>query len=237
MREAQKRTLQAHAPTWHDRIDALPDGPILVVANEFLDALPIRQFVYSPKGWRERRVGVSKDSTQFNFVLDAEEATIELPETAPTAAICEVSHPAQEVAAWFAERVARQSGAALFIDYGPARSGFGDTLQSLRAHRRHDPLVDPGTADITAHVDFAALASVAERVGARAFGPEDQGEFLTRLGIVERLKRLKVTASSLQASALESGYRRLVDPEAMGGLYKALAIGDPALPPLAGFAP
>jgi len=131
--------------------------------------------------------------------------------------------------------ISRERGAALFIDYGYFPSACGDTLQALKQHRRHNVLADPGEADLTAHVDFAAVAAAAVRAGARAFGPVRQAAFLTALGAKERSAQLLKSATSAQATAIESGVRRLLDEKEMGTLFKALALADPKLDPLAGF--
>jgi NADH dehydrogenase [ubiquinone] 1 alpha subcomplex assembly factor 7 len=232
LRAAQARALAPLAPAWHDRAEDLPDGPLLLVANEFLDALPIRQFVRAEDGWHERRVGI--DGGEFAYILSEAMHKMDFSADVLVSSVAEISPQAVALAAWLDGRLARQGGAALFIDYGHAKSGFGDTLQALRAHRRHDPLTDPGEADLSAHVDFAVFARAATAAGARAFGPVEQGLFLRRLGIRERADRLIANATATQAAAIERGYRRLVDPDAMGSLFKVLALAHPALT-LAGF--
>ncbi len=173
------RALQAAhiaAATWHDRIADLPAGPLLLIANEFFDALPIRQFVRRADGWRER------------FVDDARfvECPADLPPGAialggvPADAVVEIGETACGIARWLARRVRGEGGAALIIDYGRKPSGAGDSLQALRDGRPADALGDPGTADLTAHVDFAALAEAARAAGADTHGPVSQGAFLTR---------------------------------------------------------
>ncbi len=228
LRAAQARALAPFNPTWHGRADDLPGGPLILIANEFLDVLPIRQFVRAEDGWHERRVGL--DGEEFAYILS--ESKTDFSGDGSVGSVREMSPQARELGASLGARLARQGGAALFIDYGYTRSGFGDTLQALRAHRRHDPLADPGEADLSAHVDFAAFAAAA--AGARAFGPVEQGLFLRRLGIRERADRLRAGANATQAAAIERGYRRLVDPEAMGSLLKVLALAHPSLT-LAGF--
>ena len=135
-----------------------------------------------------------------------------------------------------ARRVAAEGGAALIVDFGPAESGVGETLQAARRHRTHDVLVAPGTADLAAHVDFAALARAAERAGARAWGPVTQRTLLTRLGIEQRAARLMAAAPD-QAALVRSACRRLIDPAEMGTLFKALALTPRAAPAPAGFEP
>ena len=228
------RALQATklpGATWHDAMADVPPGPMVLLANEFLDALPIRQFVRRDLGWAERFVG--------------DGAMVEQPANVPglgscqaePGAVLEVCEPARAVAGHIAGRVARDGGAALFLDYGPAESAPGDSLQALRAGRSADPLAEPGDADLTAHVDFAALARVARDAGAAVHGPTPQGLFLARLGLFQRTGRLAQTQPPRRAAALVQSAQRLVEPDRMGRLFKAMAICHPDLPLPAGFEP
>ena len=218
---------------WHDGLDTLPPGPMLLLANEFLDALPIRQFVRRGGGWVERFV----DGGVFVEVpLVGEGGAARPPHPGPLPEgegdVLETCEPAQAVAASLAERVAQQGGAALFLDYGPATSAPGDSLQALRGGKPADPLADPGTADLTAHVDFAALAAAAS---AAVHGPVPQGPFLAALGLFQRTGRLARTQSPARAAALVQAAQRLAEPDRMGRLFKVLCIAHPALPTPAGF--
>jgi NADH dehydrogenase [ubiquinone] 1 alpha subcomplex assembly factor 7 len=242
LRAAQKAGLSAlpfpAPPCWHEHISDLPPGPILLIANEFLDALPVEQYVRDAGAWRERQIDIDRDGDTFTFVLGGAVERVKRPDLAdlPEAADGEVAErcpEAERLAAWVAERVARHGGAALFMDYGPARSGLGDTLQAVRGHRRADPLADAGEIDLSHHVDFERVASAAGK--ARCWGPVPQGLFLGRLGIAERVGAL-TKSSPAQAEAIEGAARRLVHPGRMGLLFKALAIGHPALPTPPGFA-
>ena len=228
LRDAQAQRLGRADPEWHDTPETLPPGPAIFLANEFFDALPIRQFLRRDGAWLERFV---RDGA---FIEAAPEAAPPLPDTAPEGAIQEVCEPARAIAAALAARLAAQGGALLTLDYGPAESGFGDSLQALSAHDRADPLSRPGEVDITAHVDFAALAAAARTAGARAEGPLPQGIFLQSLGLVSRAAML-ARANPRQAGEQLSAAQRLVAPEGMGRLFKALALCHPDLPPLPGF--
>ena len=139
---------------------------------------------------------------------------------------------ALEVVRTLARRFRDQGGALLAIDYGHARPGFGDTLQALAGHRFVDPLAAPGEADLTTHVDFAALGRAARDEGAAVYGPIAQRDFLQSLGLAARAATLKARASPAQAEAIEAAVHRLTDPAptGMGRLFKAMAIGQPALP-------
>ena len=223
----------ARAPraAWHDRLEDVPEGPMLLLANEFLDALPIRQFVRRGDGWTERFV----DGAAL-----AEQEAATPGDDAPAAAegaVVETCEPARDVARHVARRVARHGGAALILDYGPAESAPGDSLQALQAARPASPLAEPGTADLTAHVDFAALARVARAAGAAVHGPAPQGLFLARLGLFQRTDRLARTQPPARAAALVQAAQRLGEPDRMGRLFKALAICHPGLPVPAGFEP
>ncbi|MFO0186178.1 MAG: SAM-dependent methyltransferase, partial [Alphaproteobacteria bacterium] len=146
----------------------------------------------------------------------------------------EVNEAALGFAAWLGARLARHGGAALLIDYGPAESGFGDSLQAMRAGQPVDPLAAPGEVDITAHVDFAAVAAAARGAGAVAHGPLPQGVFLQRLGFMTRAAML-ARLDPARAQAQLAAAHRLTAPEAMGRLFKALALCDSSLPIPAGF--
>jgi len=232
LREVQKKTLDgARRPIqWYPTIDDIPRGrPLIVIANEFIDALPIRQLVRRGRDWRERCVGVGQDG-RFVFVDGAIVEGMALP-AAPDGAIVELRAAANQLLAELAARAREAPLAALFIDYGHERSGAGATLQAVRRHRYADPLADPGESDLTAHVDFAAMTREAEALGLRAYGPMPQGEFLLRLGLLERRERLLETASAKERDLIATGATRLVDPRQMGVLFKVLAITSDGLAP------
>lgn len=242
LRARQKAALPATSPHWHDRLEDVPPGPAIILANEFFDALPISQFVKGPEGWHERRVGLDAEG-RLAFGLDPRPAPLgaalarRLPQPHPEGAVLE--HLESGVPAVLARRLAEQGGAALLIDYGPARSGFGDTLQAVRAHVYSDPLTAPGDADLTAHVDFMALAAAGLKAGAAAYGPLRQGDFLVRLGIVQRAERLQQNTNASQRKAVTSALSRLagMGTDQMGALFKVLCLCDPAMGPPPGFAP
>lgn len=232
LRGIQAGALTPYAPVWHDSIDTLPEGPLIAIGNEFLDALPIRQFVMTAQGWRERRIGIGAEGG-LAFVLGEGRPSRE--RIAPADSILEECPAAAGIAARLGRRVAAAGGAVLLIDYGYFPSGFGDTFQAVRRHRPAGVLEEPGEADLTAHVDFAAVAEAASGAGAKVWGPVPQGEFLARLGLGLRMATLLRKADSNQQENILSGCRRLIDPAEMGTLFKVLAIADPALPEPAGF--
>ncbi|WP_372886714.1 class I SAM-dependent methyltransferase [Shimia sp.] len=219
---ARQRALLGDAVRWHDDIDGLPEGaPLFLVANEFFDALPIRQFQRDGAGWRERLVRF--EDGQLGFGLGAEIAPDMLAhrlEDTAEGQVVEVCPAAAPIAEAIGQRIAADGGAALIIDYGDWRS-LGDTLQALAAHRFVDPFDDPGNADLTAHVDFEALAGATPSAHSKL---TPQGIFLERLGITARAQAL---AARLDGAALEAhvaAHRRLTHPGEMGNLFKVLAL-------------
>ncbi|HLO75327.1 MAG TPA: SAM-dependent methyltransferase [Magnetospirillum sp.] len=230
----QRQTLAGNEVRWAERFEDLPDGPLIVVANELFDALPIRQFEKTGGIWRERMVGLAGDAFAF---VPGPEAEPELPAevlAAADGAIAETCPQGRELAAAIGRRISRTPGAALIIDYGHALSGVGDTLQAVKRHRFHPVLEKPGRADITAHVDFEALAAAA--IPARAWGPATQGAFLSALGIQARAGMLAQAGGPKVAADIAGQMRRLIDPQEMGTLFKVLALAHPALPAPIGFA-
>lgn len=230
----------AAPPSWHATAAELPDGPLLLLANEFFDALPVRQFQRTPVGWRERRIGWDADIGGLRWVLaaapDPAAALIDPTlDSAPVGAIAEVGLAGRVLAAELGRRIAAEGGAALIIDYGYAAPGTGDTFQAVRRHRFADPLAAPGEADLTAHVDFAALAAVARQAGAVPHGPLPQGEFLRRLGIAERAAMLRARAVPGRSAAIDTALDRLTDPDQMGTLFKVLALAAPTMGAPPGF--
>jgi len=241
----QKETMAARAPgvpvEWHGWFGDVPEGPLIVLANEFFDAMPVRQYHRGPDGWRERRVETTADG-RLAFTYSEPQKPLVPPSwddvlgDVPEDGVIEVSPAACAVAGLVAERVARDGGAALIVDYGHDRSAPGETLQAVSGHDYADPLAAPGECDLTAHVDFAALAHVGARAGARPLGPVPQGAFLKRLGIDTRAETLMRDARPDVARDVRLALHRLTSPDAMGTMFKVLAYAHPSLPPLPGFA-
>ena len=239
MRYRQQRTLAeaghaADRAVWADRLEDVPAGPTLLVANEFFDCLPIRQYVRARDGWRERVVGLNADETALAFTLTDAEAPGGAPHGARPEDIYEVSEVGRALAVQIAERLAAHKGRALIIDYGHGRTGLGDTFQAVKRHAHWPVLKAPGEADVTAHVDFAALARVARAAGGRVDGPVRQGDFLRRLGLEQRLARV-AEARPEAADSLRAGATRLAAPDQMGSLFKVMAISSASLGEPAGF--
>jgi NADH dehydrogenase [ubiquinone] 1 alpha subcomplex assembly factor 7 len=220
---------------WVDHLDdTLSDRPLFLLANEFFDALPIRQSVFTERGWCERMV-VANGQGALVFAASPVATMLAIPSERglpERGAIYETSPTAEAIVAQIAHIIVDKGGAALFVDYGyGAESGFAETLQAVAEHKFASVLDNPGEADLSAHVDFAALARVATEAGAKAYGPVGQGEFLCGLGIVARAERL----SRNQLQSMEKQLSRLVDAEEMGTLFKALAIVPKHAPVPPGF--
>ncbi|HKR19824.1 MAG TPA: SAM-dependent methyltransferase [Stellaceae bacterium] len=233
LRAVQADALHAATPTWHESLATVPAGPLLLVANEFLDALPIRQFERRTDGWHERWIGLDADGN-LTFTGDPATSVDDLAAW-PVGSVAERRPAARALARDLGQRLAGHGGAALFVDYGYFPPAPGDTLQAVARHQRHDPLRDPGAADLTAHVDFADFAAAATAAGARACGPVSQARFLTALGIDIRAHRLASGKNAQQRAQIESGCRRLLDETQMGTLFKVLALTGRDAPPPAGF--
>ena len=226
--------------SWHRTLDDLPAGPLIIVANEFIDALPVHQAVMCADGWHERVIKLGEDE-ELHFSIDRDPSPLFddfLPGEIRNARIGEIFEwRADHIALEIGQRVVRSGGVALIIDYGHVRSAIGDTLQAVSRHGFVDPLADPGMADLTAHVDFRALAQAAEGMGARVHGPVTQARFLRRLGIGQRASVLKAAAPADYASTIDAAVGRLMDEDrlGMGQLIKVLALSSPKLHSLPGF--
>jgi SAM-dependent MidA family methyltransferase len=221
---------------WHDDLSTIPeDGSILAVANEFFDALPVRQLVATGSGWRERLVTV--EGERFVPAPGPAVPAAAIPETvrgAPVGAVLETSPASLAYARSLAGRIIMHGGAALIVDYGHDRLSAGETLQAVRTHDYADPWMEPGESDLTAHVDFESLARAAAEAGVRVAGPAAQGEWLVRLGIEARAEALARRAPD-RAEELKIAKDRLVSPDQMGGLFRILGLSSPRWPMPEGF--
>lgn len=223
---------------WHTDTSTLPNAPLAVIANEFLDALPVEQFIKLSDGWHEWRVGVDNDKLVFGASPTVLSTLIK---HLPTSVVAETTgaiferrdlSPIQDVT----RKIAERGGAALFIDYGHVKSSAGNTLQAIGKHKFTNPLENPGEADLTAHVDFEALAAFGKKWNARIQGPVTQHLFLLRLGIELRARRLKQGKTAEVREQLDAALKRLIEPDpGMGELFKVMAFAHPSLPLLPGF--
>ncbi|RYE35235.1 MAG: class I SAM-dependent methyltransferase [Hyphomicrobiales bacterium] len=235
LRGRQAAALGSFEPVWHDSIAGALDGPAIVVANEFLDALPLDQFVMTPEGWRERLVGLGDDGELAFGLAAASEETLRI--AAPAGSVFEQPGIALDIVTEVAGHLAAEGGAALFIDYGSVRSGFGDTLQAMKRHEFVSPLTEPGEADLTVHVDFERVGQAVLRAGAALHGPATQRDFLLALGLPQRAQALSLKADATQRTKISTAFDRLIaqGETGMGDLFKVLALSQRSLPPLPGF--
>ncbi|MFQ5438466.1 MAG: class I SAM-dependent methyltransferase, partial [Paracoccaceae bacterium] len=219
MRDAQRSRLAGNSVVWHDRIEDLPGGPLFLVANEFFDALPLRQYIRGKDGWQERVIGL--DGDRLTYGLGPPLAVDALGLGGKKAAIgdlVETSPAAQAIAGEIARRIRDHGGVAIIVDYGAWGSGW-HTFQAIRAHEKTDPLAHPGNSDLSAHVDFSALARAAKAAKDVAFaGPVEQGALLERLGIAHRSNRLAQEMSGKALEAHRAALRRLTHGDEMGSL-------------------
>jgi SAM-dependent MidA family methyltransferase len=208
---------------WHDHIEDVPPGPILLVANEFFDALPVRQFLATDRGWCERLVGIDGERLIFGLRPEPEGG---LGNPLRQGDILEWPAASLDLMGGLAGRLARDGGAALILDYGYWGPAFGDTLQALKGHQPVNPLEEPGEADLTTHVDFHRLAQAAARQGSRIHGIVAQGDFLQALGIEARAAALSARATEAQAVDIDRALARLTErgPTGMGELFKVLSV-------------
>lgn len=221
LRQVQRDLL---GPVLHlEDVTELPDQPLFMVANEFFDALPVRQFQRVENGWAERVVGLGEQGLRIGLA-----PPVDLPRQGRIGDVVEDCAAGVAIISAIAARIAAQGGAAIIIDYG-GWNGVGDTFQAVRNHRSEHPLDNPGEADLTAHVDFAPLAAAALRAGVEVSRPIHQGDWLMSLGAETRARRLAEAGDTGAMAAL----RRLTHGDEMGHLFKAMAIwprGAPAVP-------
>lgn len=213
LRDRQAQALAGQAVEWFGTVHELPDGPLYLLANEFFDALPIRQFQHAGGGWRERMVGLTDGKLGFGL------GPVVTLQTAAKAGIVEICSAAAAVMTEVSRRIAAQGGLALVIDYGDWGSR-GDTFQALKSNTFADPFAEPGQADLTAHVDFAALAAAS----AVPYAFVTQGQFLSRLGIAARAERLAQGLTGARLQSHLAAARRLTDDAEMGRLFKVLIL-------------
>jgi len=235
LRSEQSKALSNYNPEWHNDLSTLPDGPLIIIGNEFLDALPIEQFVKTSAGWCERLVTYAPEGFAYAINPLPSASVEEAFNDAQNGSILEQSVAITQVAMEIGKLCADRPAIALFIDYGHTVSSIGETLQAVKKHKYHPVLETPGEADLTAHVDFAATAQAARAAGAFIHGPVDQGLWLKRLGIEVRQAQLTEGKTESEKTAIQSSITRLVDPEHMGTLFKVIAFSHPEVHTLAGF--
>ncbi len=230
--------------SWHGSVTEVPDGAAIIFANEFFDALPVRHHVRTERGWCERLVGLdATGGLTFGLAANPEPAW---KMEAPNGTVLETNITSLDIMSKIATRLQAQNGALLMIDYGYSASSFGETFQAVQNHQYTHPLNNPGEADLTAHVDFAALGRIAALKGASVNGPITQGAFLSALGLFERAAALRKKATPVQAEALDSALIRLAGVQQegepaqrasgpMNPLFKVMGVCRAGLPPMPGF--
>jgi SAM-dependent MidA family methyltransferase len=229
LRKIQQETLKKSPlkPEFRDMFQDVPEGPMLLVANEFFDALPIHQFVKTPDGWLERQIGLD-EGNELTFGVGSarltESAIATSCATSPLGTILETQPAANAIAEDIGRRLAQCGGAAVFFDYGYLKTAAGDTLQALYKHAFDHVLANPGEADLTAHVNFEALTSAAIKGGAKALPAMTQGSFLLQAGLLERAGSLGTGKSHQEQEAIRDAVERLAAPDQMGELFKVLAV-------------
>jgi NADH dehydrogenase [ubiquinone] 1 alpha subcomplex assembly factor 7 len=228
LRQVQFDTLKSWHPTWYNRLEEVPAGFCLIVANEFFDAMPIHQLEKTKKGWMERRVDWHARRREFFFTAVAPgfDLSALMPENfldAPEGSVFEISPASLTVLDEIGRRISSYGGAGLIVDYGHAASGLGDTLQAVSSHVFSNVLENPGLKDLTAHVDFGTFRAVAEPV-VQVHGPATQGDFLLSLGIAQRAAKLKEKATEAQGMDIAAALQRLTAPAEMGGLFKVIGL-------------
>ena len=239
LKDKQKQALANFKPVWHDSIESLPvDVPLYCIGNEFLDALPVRQYQKSDGSWFERVIGINDNGDDLSVGLGAnipDEALTDVLKNGIEGAVYEFAPVREQFVSSLSERIKKQGGCALFIDYGYSKDECGDTLQAVQSHKRCDILHEPGNADITAHVDFSSIERISVEQGLTYHGTAFQGAFLMQLGINERAQVLQANANDDQKRDILSALDRLTASKHMGNLFKVCAItsGDKVTP--AGF--
>ncbi len=242
LRKHQEKSLQTWRKktnvSWHDAIETIPAAPSIVLANEFFDALPVRQYERLTEGWCERLVGLD-DRGKFCFersgILTDTSIIPERLRIASAGLIFESNPSSLSIVGKLCDRMIGQKSACLIIDYGHTKQSLGETVQAVKDQKYHDPLSDPGEADLTAHVDFEALSAVARDKGCRVFGPVLQKEFLEQLGIRERAEKLMAGATTSEAKDVQQALDRLIGDREMGTLFKVASFADSSVTSMPGF--
>ncbi len=235
LRKAQRKLLKAYTIKWHDTLETIPDGPVLLVANELFDALPIHQYQLTETGWCERCVGLNEENNLTFGIGSGTLSPADIAKTNLQAKIgdtLELSPASSAIATQIGHRIKTQGGAALLIDYGYAKTTTGDTFQALKKHEYVSTLEHCGEADLTAHVNFQALANAASAAGAHVHGPVSQCEFLLGLGLLERAGQLGAGKSALDQDQIRKDVERLAADDQMGTLFKVLCISSSTQKPI-----
>lgn len=225
--EIQQEKLHCSAPSisWHSDIHEIPEGPLILVANELFDALPIHQYMKTKDRFAERLITAVDGQLCFTTGAGSIDPALLPKGQAPDGAIFETAPARTALMQRIAERIASHRGAALLIDYGHLKADFGDTLQAVSKHKFQDVFEKPGEADLTSHVDFAALTQTARAFSCRT-AAMTQGDFLLAMGLLDRAGQLGAGKDEAAQNQIRTDVERLAGPDQMGTLFKVLCISD-----------
>ncbi len=243
LRKIQKKNLQAYVkPVWYNRINevlaAAGTNPVFIIANEFFDALPVRQFQKTETGWHERLVCLDSHEElcfQLAPMPTSEQVIPPAHHRAETGNIVEICAIGENILEEIASHIKMNDGTALIIDYGHDTHGTGDSLQAVKGHQYSDILTNPGDADLTTHVNFQRLKEIAQGIGIKTYGAITQGNFLQSMGIKARSDKLSLNATEAQKKDIHSALNRLTGEKEMGKLFKVMALTDHGLQGVIGF--
>ena len=244
LKKTQEKLLSDFKITWHKKLSDIPQKPTIFIANEFFDALPIEQFFFRNKKWYRRKVDLAEKKYQsepkFTFIeepssLSDVDGQFVINSEWLNGSIFEFSPQSREVITKISKHINYYNGAALIVDYGYYEPNTNSTLQAIQRHKYVDVLNEPGCSDLTAHVDFKALSSIAKINGISCWGPISQGSFLRRLGIETRADKLSVSASKETKESIKRAKQRLINEDQMGSLFKAMVLGRKSSYPFPGF--
>lgn len=238
LRQRQKEILTKWHPTWHADMETIPGGPSIIIANEFFDALPIRQFMRKKQTWRERIVTLDKHGAlafTWSSPISSIPKQLASPAEVPNGEIVEICPSAIKLAKTLTHHLCSHGGVGLIIDYGYDAHIVGDTLQAVINHTYTSILEAPGEADLSAHVDFKTIAGAVKSAGGITYGPVTQGNFFRSLGIEARVKQLSENATPQQLINIKRAFERLTKTDAMGLLFKVMGVGVPGQLHLPGF--
>tara|TARA_R110002111_G_scaffold71496_2_gene114749 strand:- start:1522 stop:2586 length:1065 start_codon:yes stop_codon:yes gene_type:complete len=233
LRERQAYTLPDHGIHWHDELPELSGAPVILIANEFFDALPIHQYCHQSGAWFERMIALRDGN--FVYALANTPASVKSAASADDGDILELCPAGNKMIEQVSKLLFREGGAALIIDYGADEILLGDSFQAVKRHGYTDPLVKPGEADLTTHVRFSCLKEIALSYNITVQGPTTQGRFLERLGVEARHHQLRKNASDEQRKKLDAQLRRLISSSEMGTLFKVMALSHNVVAATEGF--
>jgi NADH dehydrogenase [ubiquinone] 1 alpha subcomplex assembly factor 7 len=222
----QKKNIKLKLTRIED-IDEIPDIPSIIIANEFFDALPIRQFISDDYRWYERLVDINKQEEFFlttKIISNYDALKIKLPLKGRNSNIYEYSSYQKNIFLALCKKIKKNNGIMLIIDYAKIKDGYGDTLQAMSKHKFTSIFNNPGNDDITSYVNFHSFSEVCKDLDVSYYGPMEMGEFLLKLGINERAQSLIKNNPKLDPDIILKQLHKLIDKEEMGSIFKVIAI-------------